>query len=249
MPCDLAALTRIAERCGLPLVEDAACAAGSEILSDGAWERIGRPRGTIACFSFHPRKVITTGDGGMLTTNDPELDARFRVLRQHGMSVSDRMRHSATQVVFEEHSVLGFNYRMTDIQAAIGRVQLQRLPEIVAARRHIADLYRGALAEVGDFRVPVEPVWARSNWQSYIVGLPERVDQRLVMQGMLDRGVATRRGIMCSHREAPYARAVPYHLPLSEAAQDRHLVLPLHTEMDEVDVAHVVDSLRRVCDA
>jgi dTDP-4-amino-4,6-dideoxygalactose transaminase len=249
MPCDLRALTDVARRHDLPLVEDAACAAGSEVLWDGAWERIGRPRGTVAWFSFHPRQVVSTGDGGLLTTNDPALDARFRVLRQHGMSVSDRARHSATQIIFEEHSVLGFNYRMTDIQAAIGRVQLQRLPEIASARRRIAEQYREVFANIAGIDPLPEPAWARSNWQSYIVRLPDGVDQRLVMQGMLDRGVATRRGIMCSHREAPYARAGGYPLPVSEAAQDRHITLPLYTEMDEVDVAHVADSLRRVCDS
>ena len=243
MPCDLAALAAVAHRHALPLVEDAACAAGSELLWGGAWERIGRPRSTVACFSFHPRKVMSTGDGGMLTTDDPALDERFRLLRQHGMSMSDRARHGATEVVFEEHSVLAFNYRMTDIQAAIGRVQLQRLPEIVAARRRIADHYRAALVDLPGIAPIPEPAWARSNWQSYIVGLPEGVDQRVVMQGMLDRGVSTRRGIMCAHREAPYTRPGGHRLPVSEAAQDRHIILPLHTEMDEDDVAYVVEAL------
>jgi dTDP-4-amino-4,6-dideoxygalactose transaminase len=249
MPCDLAALAAVAHRHGLPLVEDAACAAGSEILWAGAWERIGRPRGTVACFSFHPRKVMSTGDGGMLTTNDPALDERFRLLRQHGMSMSDRARHSATEVNFEEHAVLGYNYRMTDIQAAIGRVQLQRLPDIVAARRRIANLYRDALVDLPGVDPLPEPAWARSNWQSYIVGLPDGVDQRRVMQGMLDRGVATRRGIMCAHREKPYARPDGYRLPVSEAAQDHHIILPLHTEMVEDDVNYVVATLRHLCES
>src|SRR4030095_9184850 len=91
------------------------------------WERLGRPHGDVACFSFHPRKLLSTGDGGMLTTRNADLDARFRLLRQHGMSVPDTVRHASTRVVFEEYTVAGFNYRMTDIQAAIGRVQLSRL--------------------------------------------------------------------------------------------------------------------------
>ena len=117
------------------MIEDAACAIGSEIRWDGRWERIGRPHGDIACFSFHPRKLLSTGDGGMLTTRDAELDATFRLLRQHGMSVPDTVRHASSQVVFESTRSLGFNYRMTDIQAAIGREQLKRLPAIVARRR------------------------------------------------------------------------------------------------------------------
>jgi dTDP-4-amino-4,6-dideoxygalactose transaminase len=120
MPCELGAVLDITKRRGIPVVEDAACAIGSEILWEGRWERIGRPHADIACFSFHPRKLLSTGDGGMLTTSSVELDASFRLLRQHGMSVSDTVRHASTDVVFEEYPVTGFNYRMTDIQAAIG---------------------------------------------------------------------------------------------------------------------------------
>ena len=124
MPCDLAALVAIADRHGIALIEDAACAAGSQIRMNGGWDRIGKPHGRIACFSFHPRKVITTGEGGMLTTSDPELDRKFRLLRQHGMSVPDTVRHGSPQVIFEDYLAVGFNYRMTDIQAAVGRKQL-----------------------------------------------------------------------------------------------------------------------------
>ena len=241
MPCDMAGLLVVAERHGLPVVEDAACAIGSEILWDGQWERVGRPRGTIACFSFHPRKVISTGDGGMLTTSDPELDATFRLLRQHGMSVNDRERHGSNRVIFEEHSVLGFNYRMTDIQAAVGREQLRRLDDIIAERRRIAAWYGEDLASVEQVSPPHEPVWARSNYQSYVVRLPDRCDQRAVMQAMLDDGVSTRRGIMCAHREVPYAGS--HDLPNSEASQDRHIVLPLFPGMTRDDVERVARSL------
>lgn len=241
MPCDMAGILAIADRHGLPVVEDAACAIGSEIHWDGRWDRIGRPHGTIACFSFHPRKVISTGDGGMLTTSDPELDAQFRLLRQHGMSVNDRARHGSNQVIFEEHSVLGFNYRMTDIQAAVGRQQLHRLPEIVAERRRLASWYGDALSGVDGVTPPHEPEWARSNYQSYVVGLPSHVDQRTVMQALLDHGVSSRRGIMCAHRERPYAG--DYDLPASEAAQDRHIILPLFPGMTRSDVDRVADEL------
>jgi dTDP-4-amino-4,6-dideoxygalactose transaminase len=243
MPCDLGALVPLAQRHGLPLVEDAACASGSEILWNGQWEKVGKPHGTVACFSFHPRKVVSTGDGGMLTTDDPELDATFRLLRQHGMSVNDRVRHSANEVIFEEHAVLGFNYRMTDIQAAVGREQLRRLPDVVAARRAIADQYRDALGAIPGLELPFEPEWARTNWQSFLVRLPDGLDQRTVMQAMLDRGVATRRGIMCAHRERPYAPAGPFHLPVSEWAQDRHIVLPMFPQMLAEEVDYVASAL------
>ncbi|MBS0394375.1 MAG: DegT/DnrJ/EryC1/StrS family aminotransferase, partial [Proteobacteria bacterium] len=216
MPCDLAALVPLARRHGLPLIEDAACAIGSEILWQGEWHKVGRPHGDIACFSFHPRKVMSTGDGGMLTTSNAAWDARFRLLRQHAMSVPDTVRHGSNQVIFESYPTLGYNYRMTDIQAAVGREQLKRLPEIIAARRAGAARYDALLADVPGLTRPPEPSWARSNWQSYCVRVPPGKDQRAVMQQMLDAGIATRRGIMCSHREPAYA-SLPLRQPLPES--------------------------------
>ncbi|GLR97739.1 MULTISPECIES: DegT/DnrJ/EryC1/StrS family aminotransferase [Bradyrhizobium] len=244
MPCDLAALTAVADRHGITLIEDAACAAGSEIQIKGNWERIGKPHGRIACFSFHPRKVITTGEGGMLTTADAELDRKFRLLRQHGMSVPDTVRHGSSQVIFEEYLVSGYNYRMTDMQAAIGRKQLERLPELVARRRAVAARYAELLGNLEGLRLPAEPKWARSNWQSYCVRLPNGLDQRSVMQNLLDQGIATRRGIMCSHREPPYAMAARLHdLRHSELSQDRSILLPIYAQMSEDDQARVADAL------
>lgn len=246
MPCDLAALTAFADRHGVALIEDAACAAGSQIQINGNWERLGKPHGRIACFSFHPRKVITTGEGGMLTTADPELDRRFRLLRQHGMSIPDTVRHGSPRVIFEEYLVVGYNYRMTDIQAAVGRKQLQRLPELVARRRAVASRYTALLGNISGLRLPAEPEWARSNWQSYCVRLPDRVDQQLVMQNLLDRGIATRRGIMCSHREPPYLYSGQrYDLHESELAQDHAILLPLYAQMSEADQSLVADALRK----
>ncbi|MCK1741522.1 DegT/DnrJ/EryC1/StrS family aminotransferase [Bradyrhizobium sp. 139] len=244
MPCDLATLTEITDRHGIVLIEDAACAAGSKIRMNGQWESIGKPHGRIGCFSFHPRKVITTGEGGMLTTADPELDRKFRLLRQHGMSVPDTVRHGSPQVIFEDYLVVGYNYRMTDIQAAIGRKQLERLPQLVARRRAIAARYTELLSNFEGVRVPGEPEWARSNWQSYCVRLPDHLDQRTVMQDLLDKGIATRRGIMCSHREPAYANGKQRHdLPQSELAQDRSILLPIYAQMSQEDVNRVIDAL------
>jgi len=246
MPCDLPTFSEIANRHGIALVEDAACATGSEILIHGRWEPIGRPRGQIACFSFHPRKVITTGDGGMLTTSNPKFDAKFKLLRQHGMSVPDAVRHGSPQVIFENYLVAGYNYRMTDIQAAIGLKQLERLPQIIARRRFLADRYAELLANIEELRLPVEPEWARSNWQSYCVRLSERVDQKAVMQGLLDNGIATRRGIMCSHREPCYSdQKLRHDLRQSELAQDHSILLPIYAQMTEDDQVRVVDALVR----
>ena len=246
MPCDLARVVEIGRRRGIPVIEDAACASGSEIEWDGRWEKIGKPHSDIACFSFHPRKVVTTGDGGMLTTAHPEYDARFRLWRQHSMSIADTVRHGARDVVFELYPEVGFNYRMTDLQAAIGRVQLKRLPGIIAARRRLAAQYGEMLAGIPGVRVPHEPAWARSNWQSYCVGLPEGCDQRRVMQHMLDQGIATRRGVMCIHREAPYAdRSRTTALPVSEHCQDSHIILPFFTQLTQEELQRVGDELAR----
>lgn len=245
MPCDLPALVALARQHNLVLIEDAACAAGSEIRVNGIWERIGKAHGQITCFSFHPRKVITTGEGGMLTTSEPEFDRKFKLLRQHAMSVPDTVRHGASQVIFEQYLDVGFNYRMTDMQAAIGRKQLMKLDGIVTRRRALAATYAEMLGNIEGLRLPFEPDWARSNWQSYCVRLPDHVDQREIMQALLDRGIATRRGIMCSHREPAYAGEKPRHdLRQSELAQDHTILLPLYAQMTNDDQARVVDTAR-----
>ncbi len=247
MPADLERILAIADAYHLPVIEDAACAIGSEILFRGRWERIGKPHGVIACFSFHPRKVLSTGDGGMLTTNNPIYAEQFRLLRQHGMSVNDRVRHLANQVIFEEYNVVGYNYRMTDIQAAVGREQLRRLPEIIVARRQLAERYANLLSTIPGVGIPVEPPYARTNWQSYPIYLPEWCEQRAVMQYMLNHGVATRRGIMCAHREKPYWRQEGYHLPKSEYAQDRSILLPFYPQMTPDEQEYVVATLAAAC--
>jgi perosamine synthetase len=247
MPCDLAKITEIARKHHLPVIEDAACAIGSEILWNGKWEKLGKPHADIACFSFHPRKLLTTGDGGMLTTANAEWDAGFRMRRQHAMSVPDTVRHASAQVVFESYEEVGFNYRMTDIQAAIGREQLKRVPEIVERRRDLARRYHDLLADCG-LTPPHQPDRARSNWQSYCVRLPDELDQQSVMQHMLEAGVSTRRGVMCAHREPPYRDGsqsrVPGSLRNSEEAQDHCILLPLFHQLTEEQQDKVVASLK-----
>ena len=259
MPCDLKSIIDIARQHDLPVIEDAACAIGSEILWDGKWEKIGRPHGDIACFSFHPRKVITTGDGGMITTNNPDWDKQFRLWRQHSMSVPDTVRHGAKQVIFESYPMLGYNYRMTDIQAAVGREQLKKLPEIVNRRRELAARYQEMLADVPGLKLPTEPEWAKSNWQSFCVRLPSNCDQVQIMQAMLDAGVSTRRGIMCAHREPAYnnerwscgieskdCNCAPQscdRLVESEQAQEQAILLPLFHQMTETEQDYIIKLL------
>jgi len=259
MPCDLGAILAIGRAHGLPVVEDAACAIGSEIDLGSGWERIGKPHGDIACFSFHPRKVITTGDGGMLTTNNPEYDRKFSLLRQHGMSVSDLSRHTSDRIVFESYPELGYNYRMTDIQAAVGREQLKRLPDIVERRRELAGRYLAALGSRFGLEMPEQPAWARSNWQSFSVGLPGGADQVQVLQALRDKGISARRGVMCVHREQPKGEAwrcartgcsckaqTCAELAVSERGQDRCIILPLYPQMSDADQDRVVSALEDI---
>jgi perosamine synthetase len=246
LPCDLPSILEIAERHGLPVVEDAACAIGSQVKIGQKWERIGRPHGVVACFSFHPRKVLTTGDGGMITTNDADLDRKFRLLRQHGMSIPDTVRHTSKQVVFEEYPVVGFNYRMTDIQAAVGRVQLGRLPQILEARVELAERYKAALREVPGLEIPSVPAGLSTNYQSYAVrvGRDYPLGRDELMQELLERGISSRRGIMNSHQEPAYSGDGPYCLPHSEAARDQVVLLPLFDALSESDQDRVIDGLR-----
>ena len=248
MPCDLRAILDIARSRQLVVIEDAACAIGSEIRWNDRWEKIGRPHADVACFSFHPRKVVSTGDGGMITTANPDWDRKFRLLRQHAMSIPDTVRHGSNQVIFESYPTLGFNYRMTDIQAAVGREQLKRLPEIVRERRELASRYNAVLANIPGLTLPTEPQWARTNWQSYCVRLPKGSDQRAVMQAMLDAGISTRRGIMCSHREEAYrGLRLRSPLPQSEHAQDNCILIPLYPQMTLTEQEQVAAALREAC--
>ncbi len=245
MPFDIERVMEIASSFSLPVVEDAACAIGSEVDMSGETRRIGLPHGDVACFSFHPRKIITTGDGGMITTNNPEIDRELKLLRQHAMSVPDTVRHGSGKVIFEEYLETGYNFRMTDIQAAVGVEQLKRLPEIIKERRRLAALYRELLAGVDWLKVTEEPSGVRTNWQSYPVRIIdiERHRQVEVMQALLDKGIATRRGIMNSHQEPAYSPSI-FTLPESESARDSVVLLPLYCAMTTEEVETVVSAIK-----
>lgn len=252
MPCDMAAILRIANRHGLPVVEDAACGIGSELRMNDQWEKIGRPHGTIACFSFHPRKLLTTGDGGMLTTFDLDLDRKFRLLRQHAMDVPDTVRHASKTVIFEQYPTLGFNYRLTDIQAAVGRVQLKRLPAMLERRRELAEQYARGLAGVRGLIAPHAPPYALPNYQSYPVRVTAEypMSRDELMQALLESGVGSRRGIMNAHQEGAYAGAEhPFPLDESEAARDAVVLLPLFGDMTDEEQSSVITHLHRFAES
>lgn len=245
MPAAIDEIAEIARRRGLALVEDAACAIGSEY--KGA--RIGAPHTQLACFSFHPRKILTTGEGGMITTADAALAARLRRLRQHAMGVSDLARHSASKVIVETYDEVGYNYRMTDLQAAVGLVQLRRLDEMVAKRRALAARYTQRLSPLNWMITPSEPAGCVSNFQSYMVRLTEHapVERDDLMQRMLDRGISTRRGIMATHREAPYRPGQwDARLPVTNLVTDSAMILPLYHQMTDDDQDYVIETLLEV---
>jgi perosamine synthetase len=250
MPCDLAGVLPLTREHNLLLVEDGACAVGSEIsLEDGIWEPIGRPRGDLATFSFHPRKIITTGDGGMITGRDPAIMQRLARLRTHAMSLSTAERHGAAKVVFEQYLEVGYNYRLSDIQGAVGREQLKRLPNLIAPRQRQAARYQAALSDLPQLTLPREPAWARSNWQSYWITLTPQCPQSQVevMQALLSRGIHTRRGVMCAHREPAYRDVTLRHpLPVSEYLQDHSIILPSYPDMTDAEQDQVITALREI---
>lgn len=244
MPADMRTIVEIANDYRVPIVEDAACAIGSEIKLKGKWEKIGRTHGEVACFSFHPRKILTTGDGGMITTNKVGHDQKFRLLRQHGMSLSDYGRHKSKDIIFESHDLTAYNYRMTDIQAAIGLEQLKKLPVIVQKRRELAEMYLQQLSNIPGIILPTQPHYARSNWQSFIVRLSDPSKQKRVMELLQKRGVASRRGIMNAHQELPYQKSFSVgSFPKSTCARDTGIILPLYHAMEYEEVKTVSQSL------
>ena len=240
MPCAIERIVAAATRFGVPVIEDAACAVGSRIRVDGSWEPIGRPRGVAACFSFHPRKLITTGDGGMVTTNDPALHERMRLLRQHGMA-----GNPGSGALADVYSVTGYNYRLTDIQAAIGELQLARLDEQVEERRKLVEAYRAALRGEARFAIPNEPDGSYWNWQSLPVRFgPKKIDQAALLRHLADAHIAAKPGIMNAHEEPPYAGL--WRLPQSEARNHDTVFVPLFHGMTDADVARVAAVFRAI---
>ncbi len=242
LACDIDAVNDIAKRHGLAVVEDAAPAIGGSYKD----AKVGG-RAHQVVFSFHPRKVITTGEGGMITTSDDALAARLRRLRQHAMSVSDVARHAADRVIVEEYPEVGFNYRMSDIQASIGVVQIKRLDELLAARRERARRYNAELPKIRGLVPPFVPPYAAHTYQSYMVTLTKDcpLEREELMTRLLRRGIATRRGIMASHLERTYtSRYGKTSLPVTEEVARTTMLIPLYATMTEEEQTYVIDALR-----
>jgi perosamine synthetase len=236
VPADLAAMRALCDPLGVTVVEDAACAAGS------LYE--ARPVGVgaaLAAFSFHPRKLLTTGEGGMVTTADSAVADRLRRLREHGMDVSAADRHRSRQPVIERYTETGFNFRMTDIQAAVGIVQLAKLPQMVARRRVLAERYQDLLSGIPGLLMAGDPPFGASNYQSFWMLLPgdSPVGRDDLMRLLYDAGISARRGIMAAHLEPAYAGG-RCCLPVTERLTRDSLILPLFHEMTESDQEQIV---------
>jgi dTDP-4-amino-4,6-dideoxygalactose transaminase len=236
LPADMDSLLELSERHGFALVEDAACAIG-------ALHR-GRPIGSLgtACFSFHPRKVITCGEGGMIAVHDPAMADRMRSLRQHAMDQSALARHNARDVVIEHYPERGWNSRMTDLQAAVGLCQLEVLDTVLETRRRLADRYTAGLAEIPWIETPSDPEYAERTWQSYPIRLdPEGpLAAEELMRLLLADGIATRRGVMAIHLEGAYAGS-EWDLPHTEAAARDVVLLPLFPGLADEQQDYVIE--------
>ena len=231
MPCDLHRLTALAQQKGLLLLEDAACAIGSQVQVDNRWERIGRPHGAAACFSFHPRKLLTTGEGGAVVTRDPDLADRIRRLRQHGLQAGPDPTKPA---VFLE---VGYNFRMSDVLAAIGRVQLSRLDELLTHRQSQVSLYSSAFTNF----FQKEPSWARSNRQTLALRLD--TDSQPIVDKLARQGIIAGVGIVNSHQTPAYSDSPRKQFLHSEKASKQTLLLPLYHELSTLEIAQIIGAV------
>lgn len=247
LPADMDPIMEVATNFGLKVVEDAACAHGSVYR--------GRKVGTIGdcgAFSFHPRKPITTGEGGMLTTNNDDIAVRTRTLRSHGESVSDELRHKADEVIYPDYVMVGFNYRMTDIQAAVGVEQMKKLPYILEERRRIAFQYNELLTQLERDEYLVLPHFMDGfvhSYQSYVILLSEKLQGKRdeLSNGMQERGVATRKGTYHVPGTQFYRETFGINegdFPNSERADERSLALPMYAGMGGEEIDYVVENLR-----
>jgi dTDP-4-amino-4,6-dideoxygalactose transaminase len=232
----------------IPLIEDGACAAGSGYK--------GKPAGglgTIGCFSFHPRKSVTTGEGGMVTTNDDNLAELIRSLRNHGASISEEERHhGARPYILPEFNLVGFNYRMTDLQGAVGVVQLKKLDKFIDERAKWAAYYKENLKDVKWLRLPNEDKDYKHGWQSYVTFVDEskiRISRNEIMEQLQQRGISTRPGTHAVHMLKYYKDNFGLKaddFPGARDANNLSMAIPLHNRMTKDDYDFVIKSLKEL---
>jgi dTDP-4-amino-4,6-dideoxygalactose transaminase len=242
VPIDLKSIRAVCDPRGITVIEDAACAAGSTYQ-----ERPVGATAEITAWSFHPRKIITTGEGGMITTMRHDWADRAHRLREHAMSVSAADRHGKVLAAAESYTEVGYNYRMTDLQAAIGLVQLSKLPEVVHRRRQLAEAYTKQIDDISDLRAVTDPPWGRSNFQSFWIEVEPNfpISREELLTRLAGADISARRGIMAAHRQPPYSSAVQAgQLPVTERLTDNTIILPLFHQMSESEQARVIDVLQ-----
>jgi perosamine synthetase len=232
----------------IPLIEDGACAAGSAYKGVPAGGL-----GLMGCFSFHPRKSITTGEGGMITTNDDTLGTRLQVLRNHGASVSEEQRHHGPKpYILPDFNVLGYNYRMTDLQGAIGTVQLKKLDHFINERAQWASFYLKELASIPWITLPEFSNDYSHGWQSFVLLIDESESPKSrnqIMEELQDQGISTRPGTHAVHMLSFYARKydiAPEDYPGAQIANDKSISIPLHNRMVKEDFEYIVQCIKRI---
>jgi perosamine synthetase len=231
----------------VPIIEDAACATGSSYRG-----RMAGTLGTLGCFSFHPRKSITTGEGGMITTNDDAMAERINILRNHGATISEEQRHHGPQpYLLPDFNLLGFNYRMTDLQGAVGSVQLTRLDGFLAERREWADFYERDLSDIPWLITPKVPRDCAHGWQAYVCRVDENIapfPRNELMRRLEEQGISTRPGTHAVHMLGLYRERFGYRddsFPNARDCDRFTIAIPLHNAMTPDDYQYVVDALHR----
>jgi dTDP-4-amino-4,6-dideoxygalactose transaminase len=230
----------------IPLVEDGACAAGAAYKGTPAGAL-----GTIGCFSFHPRKSVTTGEGGMITTNDDRIADVLGMLRNHGASISEEQRHHGPRpYILPDFNLLGYNYRMTDLQGAVGVVQIKKLDQFIDERAQWAAWYSEQLAEIPWLRTPQVGADYKHGWQSFVTFVDESnapCSRNEIMEKLQEQGISTRPGTHAVHMLTYYAEKYgikPGDYPGAQAANDYSMAIPLHNRMVAEDYAYVVQVLK-----
>ncbi len=243
---DIDAITEIAP--GIPIIEDAACASGS-----GYRGRSAGSLGMAAAFSFHPRKSITTGEGGMVTTNHEELAQKVNSLRNHGASISEEEReHGFQPYRLPDFNLLGFNYRMTDLQGAIGMVQLSKLDDFLEERQKWANLYHQELGDIPWLRTPIVPKGYRHGWQAYVCYIEESkspLPRNEIMKALYSKGIHTRPGTHAVHMLGLYRQKfgfTPDHFPGARDCDRYSMAIPLHNRMVSEDYEYVIRTIKRL---
>jgi dTDP-4-amino-4,6-dideoxygalactose transaminase len=230
------------------ILEDAACAVGAEYKN-----RTAGSLGHAGVFSFHPRKSLTLGEGGMITTNDDSLAERLRQLRNHGASVSEEQRHHGPKpYLLPEFNLLGFNYRITDLQGAVGLVQLEKLDGFLTERHYWASHYQKQLADIEWLRTPESPEGTRPGWQAYVCYVDPAIaplSRNEIMEVLQHNGISTRPGTHAVHMLGYYREQFgfePEDFPVSRNCDQQTLAIPLHNRMTSEDYEYIVSILKNI---